>query len=344
MNFSILIQNWYRQNHRKLPWRDSNNPYHIWLSEIILQQTRVEQGLSYYLKFVDHYPTVKDLAQANEDEILNDWQGLGYYSRARNLHAAAKQIVNEYQGDFPKTYKEILSLKGVGEYTASAISSIAFGTPHAVVDGNVYRVLSRFLNIDEPIDTTKGKKIFKEAAQELMDRENPSDHNQGVMELGALICTPVNPKCTACPVSEQCLGYAEGTHLGLPIKSKKVKVKNRYFNYLILQKDNQLLIKKREAGDIWQGLYDFPLIETSKDREPNKNELTKLGIKEVNQVGEFKHILTHQRIYASFWKAEVSEFPKIAHGLIIRAAEIENYPMPKLLIRYLESAGLIISD
>lgn len=344
MNFSTLIQFWYRQNHRNLPWRDTNNPYFIWLSEVILQQTRVDQGLAYYLKFIDHYPTVQDLAAASEDAVLNDWQGLGYYSRARNLHAAAKCVVKDFNGVFPSEYQEILSLKGVGEYTAAAISSIAFNLPHAVVDGNVYRVLSRYLNIDEPIDTASGKKIFKEAASELLDDSNPSIHNQAIMELGALVCTPANPKCDSCPVNEQCLGLAAKNHLNLPVKSKKIKVKNRYFHYYLLQKGKAILIKKRPPGDIWQGLYDFPLIESNSDQEPDTKDINQWGLNNVAHLGEFKHILTHQRIFANFWKAEVSVFPEIKNAIEIKINEIDDYPMPKLLIRYLQSSDLFVTD
>ena len=206
-DFSILIQAWYRQNKRDLPWRESKDAYKIWLSEIILQQTRVDQGLAYFEKFVHHYPTVFDLAAAPEDEVLNLWQGLGYYSRARNLHAAAQTVVNDFNGVFPADYKKILSLKGVGDYTASAISSIAFGLPHAVVDGNVYRVLARYLCNDTPIDSSKGKKDFKQIAQELLDEKHPGDHNQAVMELGALVCLPRNPQCEICPIRNTCMAF-----------------------------------------------------------------------------------------------------------------------------------------
>ena len=340
MDFSTLIQKWFRQNQRKLPWRETKDPYLIWLSEIILQQTRVDQGLSYYLKFKDHYPTVQHLAKAPEDEVLNDWQGLSYYSRARNLHAAAKYLVDELDGQFPKTYEGVLKLKGVGEYTAAAISSIAYGLPHAVVDGNVYRVLSRFLDLNTPIDSTQGKKEFKLAAHELLDPKNPSDHNQGVMELGALVCTPKQPNCENCPVKDQCLGFANGTHLELPVKTKKVKVRNRYFHYFILQKGDELLIRKRGGGDIWEGLYDFPLLEIQQDREPNKVDLKSFGVSEIEQMGQMKHILTHQRILANFWKASVDEFPKIENGVVISQKELPDFPMPQLLIRYMESTDV----
>ena len=344
MSFSILIQNWYRQNRRNLPWRETNDPYNIWLSEIILQQTRVEQGLSYYLKFIEHYPTVSDLANASEDAVLNDWQGLGYYSRARNLHAAARYVANELDGKFPTQYNEILKLKGVGEYTAAAIASIAYGLPHAVVDGNVYRVLSRFLDIDTAIDSTEGKKQFKEAANELLDHKDPSTHNQALMELGALVCTPKNPSCNSCPIQEQCLAHANGTINERPFKSKKVKVRNRYFHYLILEKDNEIMIRKRGGGDIWQGLYDFPMIEKADDKDLLIEDLSSFGVNDLEQVAELKHVLTHQRILANFWRSKVEQFPDVENSLIIKRDKLHDYPMPQLLIRYAEASNLFIAD
>ncbi|MBD3636094.1 MAG: A/G-specific adenine glycosylase [Crocinitomicaceae bacterium] len=343
-DFSALIKNWYLQNRRNLPWRATNDPYKIWLSEIILQQTRVEQGMSYYLKFIEHYPTVKDLAEATEDEVLKDWQGLGYYSRARNLHAAAKYIHNELEGKFPTTYKEILQLKGVGEYTASAISSIVFGLPKAVVDGNVYRVLSRLLNEDTPIDTTQGKKLFVEAAQELLDENDPSTHNQAVMELGALVCTPKNPDCDNCPVWEKCLSYEKGTQLTLPVKSKKTKVTRRFLHYFLLLCDEHLLIRKRGTNDIWRGLYDFPVMELPADREPTKSELKQFNITSVTEDGQFKHVLSHQHIFAQFWMAEVHSLPEIENSIRVHINDLDSYPMPRLLIRYLESSQQFAGD
>lgn len=344
VSFSTLIQNWYRQNRRDLPWRDTSDPYKIWLSEIILQQTRVDQGLSYYLKFVDHYPTVHHLANASEDEVLNDWQGLGYYSRARNLHAAAKFVSQQLGGVFPKSYEDILNLKGIGEYTASAISSIAFGLPYAVVDGNVYRVLSRVLDLADPIDSNEGKKKFKRVAEELLDQKNPSDHNQSLMELGALVCSPKNPLCDHCPLNNQCLALANGSISERPVKSKKVKVRDRYFHYLILEKDNQIMIRKRGAGDIWQGLYDFPLIEKESQQEPTPDEFKQFGIGEIEQTAVFRHILTHQRILANFWMARVEHFPNVKNTITISKDQLHEYPMPQLLIRYVSSVNHFTID
>ncbi len=264
-DFHRLTIDWYRQNKRDLPWRNTKNPYKIWLSEIILQQTRVDQGMNYYLKFIRNYPTIFDLANANEQDILNDWQGLGYYSRARNLHFTAKYISTELNGIFPNQFTEIIKLKGIGEYTASAIASFSFDLPYAVLDGNVYRVLSRVFDISTPIDSTEGKKEFQNLANELIDRENPAEYNQSIMEFGAMLCTPANPNCETCPLSSKCLSFANNTIKDRPLKEKKTKVRNRYFNFAIFKDNDQILIEKRIAKDIWQHLYQFPLFETEKE-------------------------------------------------------------------------------
>ena len=262
--FTTHLLQWASQHERHLPWKESKNPYYIWLSEIILQQTRVEQGLPYYLKFVEHYPTVFDLANATEDEVLKDWEGLGYYSRARNLHAAAKYIATELDGHFPDTYDSILKLKGVGPYTAAAIASFAFQLPYAVVDGNVYRVLSRFFGMDTPIDSTIGKKQFANLAQQLLDPTKPDVYNQAIMDFGATWCTPKQAKCNKCPLSEQCAAFQTNRVEKYPIKQKKLKKRTRYFHYLIFNYSGQTWIEKRAGKDIWQGLYQFPLIELPK--------------------------------------------------------------------------------
>lgn len=340
-HFNTLIVNWFRQNARNLPWRSSNDPYKIWLSEIILQQTRVNQGLDYYIKFTEAFPTVFDLAAASEDEVLNLWQGLGYYSRARNLHYSAKYIVNDHQGKFPNSFESIKKLKGVGDYTAAAIASIAYNLPHAAIDGNVYRVLSRYLEIDTPIDSTKGKKEFQQVANELLNRNNPGDYNQGIMELGALICLPVNPKCDVCPVADSCSALMNKTQSNYPVKEKKLKVKNRYFNYLIISDNTSLFIKKREKGDIWQGLYDFPLIETSQAENTIQIEVEGLKNKNILKDIELKHILTHQKIYARFWIAQCKDLNTINSNkkwIKVNINELEDFPLPQLLIRYIESS------
>lgn len=337
-NFKLSIQFWYRQNKRLLPWRETSDPYKIWLSEIILQQTRVEQGMNYYLKFVANYPTIADLANAAEDEVLNLWQGLGYYSRARNMHFSAKQIMTNFGGVFPSSYKDILSLKGVGSYTAAAISSIAYGLPYAVVDGNVYRVLSRYFAISTPIDTTKGKKEFAQIAQELLDKDHPGEHNQALMEIGALICAPKLPKCTCCPLENACISKSKNEQLNFPIKEKKIKVKNRFFNYLIVTNGNEIILKKRNKKDIWEGLYDFPLLEKEKNEPLDIEDLKRFNKITCQEDGFFKHILSHQIIHATFWIVKVEAIELYDGEISIPYESIKDYPMPQLLIRYINAS------
>lgn len=328
-DFSILIQEWYRLNKRDLPWRDSNSAYYIWLSEIILQQTQVKQGLSYYLKFVEKYPRISDLASASEDDVLKLWQGLGYYSRGRNLLFAAKQVIADFNGVFPDNYNDIIKLKGVGDYTASAISSIAFNLSHAVVDGNVYRVLSRCFLIDIPINSSEGKKEFKTLAESLIDSKKPGDHNQGLMEIGALVCKPKKPDCHNCPLQTKCLSFTKGSMLNYPVKLKKNKIKTRYFNYNIITNNTHIVIKQRKKGDIWQGLFDFPLYETSHKLQSNeKSYLDK----------EIKHILTHQHIFASFWIREVKEFNLVKDEKLIKITDLKNHALPQLLVKYINQS------
>jgi len=347
MKLSKTLQKWYVNHHRKLPWRDTGNPYFIWLSEIILQQTRVDQGRSYYEKFSSKYPTINDLANAPEDEIMKMWQGLGYYSRARNLHAAAKSVRDDYGGVFPNTYKEVRALKGVGDYTAAAIVSFAYGLPHAVVDGNVYRVLSRIFGISTAIDSTAGKKEFAALAQELLDQQNPGAHNQAMMEFGALQCTPKNPDCATCPVSDQCVALRENSIQNLPFKAKKIKQQDRFFNYLVVKNQNQVLIRKRTAKGIWQNLFEFPLIETQSaatlpDLIGQKAWSDMFGMQElaVQSVSDtMKHLLSHQKIYARFWEVDVSgnEMAKDLPGIWVTDAELEQYAIPRLIDLFLEN-------
>ena len=259
-NFSRKLIDWYRENGRDLPWRRTKNPYLIWISEIILQQTRVVQGYDYYQRFVARFPDVFALAAADEDEVMKYWQGLGYYSRARNLHAAARRMAEA--GGFPVTYTGVRALKGVGEYTAAAICSFAYGMPYAVVDGNVYRVLSRWLGIDTPIDSAEGKKLFVRVADELLDRERPGLYNQAIMDFGALQCTPVAPDCLFCPLNDSCVARLKGIAGSLPVKQHKNKVTNRYFNYIYVRMGAYTFIHKRSGNDIWKNLYEPPLIET----------------------------------------------------------------------------------
>lgn len=336
-DFSLRITDWYRRNRRELPWRDTQNPYFIWLSEIIMQQTRVAQGLDYYLKFIENYPTIQDLAKADEQEVLRLWQGLGYYSRARNLHFAAKTVVNEFDGVFPDNYKDILSLKGVGEYTASAISSFAYDLPHPVVDGNVFRVLSRYFGEGTPIDTTAGKKVFKEKAEFVFDSKNPAEHNQAIMEFGAIVCTPKSPSCSSCVLQESCLGLRQGDLLDLPKKAKKTKVTKRYFEYFSPNGKDFVWLSKREEKDIWQHLFEFPKIELSNflnEKEVLEKAKDEHGIQEIEYAGEIKHILSHQHIFARFWKVNPEALGKFKKVSLI---EIDNYPISRLIDKFLES-------
>jgi A/G-specific adenine glycosylase len=339
-DFHRLIVEWYRLNKRDLPWRETQNAYFIWLSEIILQQTRVLQGMNYYLKFIRHYPTVHDLANASEQDVLNDWQGLGYYSRARNLHFTAKLISKEMNGVFPSSFDEIKKLKGIGDYTAAAISSFAYNLPHAVVDGNVYRVLSRVFEVRFPIDSTDGKKYFAELAQELISLQEPAVHNQAIMELGAMQCLPVNPICDSCPLNSICLAFSNQSYKDLPVKAKKNKTRNRYFHFLIFKKSGSILLEKREEKDIWQHLFQFPLIETARDEELTALSFSKLGVLPYRITEGVKHVLSHQRIYARFYYFD--GFPVIIEKNYFQVAQIniQDYPLPRLIDRFLDEQGI----
>lgn len=310
MKLSNHLVLWYLHNKRNLPWRSTINPYKIWLSEIILQQTRVDQGMSYYHRFLEHFPTISDLAVASEEEVLKLWQGLGYYSRARNLHFSAKYVMNELKGEFPTNYNELIKLKGVGDYTASAIASICYNQPTAVVDGNVYRVLARYFGISTPINSTKGIKEFKQLAQSLIDIKNPGAHNQAMMEFGARMCKPQNPDCPICPLNTSCLALSKKQIKELPVKEKKIKIKHRYFNYLVIQTENNTTkLVKREKG-IWLNLYEFPLIETLAEIDEKEliahSEFDLLFKKLPISIKQFNnelivHKLSHQHIHTKFW-------------------------------------------
>ena len=340
MKFSNQLILWYLHNKRDLPWRSTINPYHIWLSEIILQQTRVDQGMSYYFKFIENFPTVKVLASASEEEVLKLLQGLGYYSRARNLHFSAKYIINELRGEFPASYHELIKLKGVGDYTASAIASICFNEPTAVVDGNVYRVLARYFGIHTPINSSKGIKEFKQLAQQLIDVKNPSTHNQAIMEFGARLCKPQNPDCENCPLNESCIALSKKQIKELPVKDKKIKVKNRYFNYIVIHtNNNKTKIVKREKG-IWLNLYEFPLIETLEVIDENQliehsefNALFKtlpITLKLFNKV-DVVHKLSHQNIYTKFWVVNTEASSNFSHSW----DAIHKYPVSTLIDNFL---------
>lgn len=335
--FSQILQEWYHVHHRKLPWRETRDPYKIWLSEIILQQTQVVQGLNYYHKFVEEFPTVNDLAKADLDRVLLLWQGLGYYSRARNLHAASQQVVSEFGGVFPSTYKEIISLKGVGEYTAAAIASFTYKLPHAVVDGNVYRVLSRIFGIDTPIDTGAGKKEFRQLAAELLDSENPDIHNQAIMEFGALQCKPKSPDCGICPFKSECKALKNSLIESLPLKSRKTKVRNRYFHYLKVSVKDSIAIEKRSTGDIWAELYQFPLIETKTSIELEQLQLSEswnniFSDSEISSIEKSElvtHQLSHQKLYTYFYHITLDD--NRTDLTFVKKAELNNYAFPQLV-------------
>ena len=346
LEISDALIEWYKGHKRELPWRETTNPYVIWISEIILQQTRVAQGLDYFLRFVKRFPDVKTLALAEEDEVLKYWQGLGYYSRARNLQAAARMIMEQFGGVFPSDYKNVLSLKGIGEYTAAAIVSFAWNQPYPVVDGNVYRVLSRLFGIDTPIDSTKGKKDFLELAGLLINPQKAGEHNQAIMEFGALQCVPQNPDCEHCPLNNKCMVFASGKVQAYPVKQNKTKTKARYFHYLHIEYNGQTFLHRRGEGDIWTGLYEFPLIETDREMdfaELQKTEMFQTLFKEVGQVtistntGQMKHILSHQTLYTTFYKIKIEKMNDALRSyLSISFEDIEKYAIPRLIHIYVE--------
>lgn len=342
--FSSKILIWYDKNKRELPWRGVFDPYKIWLSEVILQQTRIEQGTSYYHRFIERYPTIHDLANASEDEILKLWQGLGYYSRARNLHYGAKQIVNQWQGKFPQNAINLITIKGIGEYTAAAIASIVFNEAIAAVDGNAYRVLSRYFNISTPIDTTLGKKQFKILANELINAKRPGDYNQAVMEFGALTCKPKNPECQICPLNENCQAYLYNSILHLPVKSKKQQIRNRFIYYIVLEHNRSLYFNKRTQKDIWKNLYDFPSIELTKNISIDELALSaqwtnffnseKITILDYSK--EYIQLLSHQRIQARFIHISVKNEKKLPTNFIkIDKKNTFELAVPKIIENYL---------
>jgi A/G-specific adenine glycosylase len=345
-DFRNDIYTWFLRNKRELPWRKTKDPYRIWISEIVLQQTRVAQGIGYYNRFIESFPTVYKLAFATEDEVLKLWQGLGYYSRARNLHFSAKLIVNEFGGIFPNEYEKILKLKGIGLYTAAAISSIAFNLPHPTVDGNIYRVLSRYFGIETPIDSNTGKKEFYTIAEELLLHDDPGMHNQAFMEFGALQCIPKSPKCNLCPIVESCFARKNNSIESLPVKSKKNKQSKRYFYYYYIDQETFTYLHKRKSNDIWKNLYQFPLIE-SKINLLEKDILEKqipfftnhVNIKSIS--AEKKHILSHQIIYARLIHVEIKEVDLISdHFIRINKKDIFKFAVPKLLEQFIEELNI----
>ena len=350
--FSTTLLKWFDNNDRPLPWKGEKNPYYIWLSEIILQQTRVAQGLPYFEKFKKHFPTVKDLADASEDTVMKLWEGLGYYSRARNLHTTAKFIAYQLEGHFPTTHEEILKLKGVGPYTAAAIASFAYNLPHAVVDGNVYRVLSRVFGIETPIDTTIGKKEFAKLAQELLDEQVAGKYNQAIMDFGATQCVPANPDCTICPFQKKCLAFQKEKITLLPIKSKKIKKRERAFNYLIFKMGEEMLLQKRLGKDIWQNLYQFPLIEADKIlskkallKHPDFLTISNHQAYEITKISKpFQQQLTHQKIIAVFWEISINLDSLVIPSSFLRINQknIPNFAFPKIIDWYLKDKTLYL--
>ncbi|MFV5686185.1 A/G-specific adenine glycosylase [Flavobacterium sp. GB2R13] len=342
MTFSNLLIQWYLRNKRDLPWRNTTNPYPIWLSEIMLQQTRVAQGMPYFLSFTAAFPTVFDLAKADEEQVLKLWQGLGYYSRARNLHKTAQYVADELSGVFPATYKELLQLKGVGEYTAAAIASFSYNEVVPVVDGNVFRVLSRYFDVETDIAAASAKKEFAALAFELMPKDNPAIFNQAIMEFGALQCVPKSPNCGICVFNESCAALQKNKVDQLPIKSKKLKVRNRFFNYLVVNDENEnTIIQKRTDKGIWHNLYEFPLIETEKVEDFDciteriqKEFFTNNGIVSIMECNEKSiiHKLSHQHLHIKFWKVNIKG--TIENG--VDAAALITFPFPIVIHNFIE--------
>lgn len=346
MDFKTALLKWYALNKRRLPWREINDPYRIWLSEIILQQTRIDQGLSYYLKFEKKYPDIYKLAEADLQEILKDWQGLGYYSRARNMHHTAKEVVDDYGGQFPDDYVKLNKLKGIGEYTAAAISSIAFNKVYPVIDGNVIRVLSRYYGIREPYYTVEGRKLIKNKAGKLIDHKDPGTYNQAIMEFGAIHCTYNNPDCNHCIFKSSCKAFKECWVDELPAGKEKVKQKLRYLHYLVfITKDHFTCLNKRNRNDIWKGLYDFPMIEHNRSLSFEKIVLTddwtnltdKKPYKLIRTIKNIKHQLTHQKLMVSFFVINISDLECCTEDFVkIKALSIHRYPVPKVIENFID--------
>ncbi|WP_448702250.1 A/G-specific adenine glycosylase [Mucilaginibacter sp. AW1-3] len=343
MNFTQSLAQWYRQNKRDLPWRNTTDPYVIWLSEIILQQTRVEQGKPYFYRFAETYPTVSDFASASEDEILKLWQGLGYYSRGRNMLTTARLVKQQFNGVFPGKYEDLIGLKGIGEYTAAAISSFSTNQARAVVDGNVSRVMARYFGIAEPINSTKGKKLFQQMANELLDQNEPGLHNQAMMEFGAMLCKPRNPLCEVCPVKTGCYALQHNQVNKLPVKLKTVKIKQRYFNYWLITDADKVLLNKRDESDIWANMYDVPLTETAGDKtieellaSPETAKTLGFNPQVITVYPTQKHILTHQHIYYRFIRIENNLKIKLKPSWFFSKVEnLNNLALPKIIFLFL---------
>ena len=344
MNFNHELQQWYQLNKRDLPWRNTSDAYVIWLSEIILQQTRVEQGLPYFNRFVEQYPNVNEFANADEGAILKLWQGLGYYSRGRNMLKTAKVIRDSYNGRFPDSYDQLIKLKGIGEYTAAAIASFAANEAKAVVDGNVYRVLARYFGIDEPINSTKGKRTFQKLAESLINKQQPGLHNQAIMEFGAMLCRPKNPACGICPVKQACYAFLHNAVNSLPVKLNKIKVRERYFNYFLVLDGEKILLNKRNDKDIWANMYDLPAVESDAllhaDEVVALPFLTEFFGTEVTITSisaPVKHLLTHQRLFVRFIKLNVLPVKMKETWFFASTENIKNLAMPKIIYIFIEN-------
>lgn len=349
--FTRQLMAWSATHHRHMPWKGEKDPYKVWLSEVILQQTRVSQGMPYYLKFIEAYPNVQALANAPEDEVMRLWQGLGYYTRARNLHHSAKVVAHQLHGKFPATYDDILQLKGVGPYSAAAIASFAFDEPRAVVDGNVMRVLSRYFGIEDPVDTTAGKGKISEVADVVIDKQNPGGYNQAIMDFGAAVCLPHNPLCSHCPLQAKCTAFQQRSQATLPVRSKRITKKDRYFTYLVLQHGASFFVHKRQGNDIWKGLFEFPLIECNKllfpsdlEAHPAWQTLTDGLEPEVAGISKtYTHVLTHQRLKALFVRVNVKNdmrmpFIPVAHK------KLDKFAFPRLIVNYLKDNFIYLNS
>lgn len=343
MDFSKEIIKWYRINKRDLPWRKTRDPYKIWISEIILQQTKVNQGRPYYERFIKRFPTIQDLAKSSQDDVLKLWQGLGYYSRARNLHFSANMIMQEFSGKFPENYTDILKLKGIGEYTAAAIASFCFSLPYAVVDGNVIRLLSRFFGINIPFDTSEGKRSFQQLANRLLDKNHAATHNQAIMEFGSLQCKPKTPSCQLCNLKISCIAFSQKSTQDYPVRRNKIKTRNRFLHFFIINNQDNFFIRKRKKG-VWKGLYEFPLLEFKKEKEvekvlksPEIKSLLKSRSFRIKKVSEkITYLLSHQRLHVRFWHINSDKFSSSEYDSIT-LNKLKKLPVPNLIDKYLES-------
>jgi len=346
-SFHAPLARWYEANRRDLPWRKTRDPYRVWVSEMILQQTRVDQGLSYYLQFIRRFPDVKTLARAREQSVLKAWQGLGYYSRARNMLAAARLVAARFGGRFPRDATLLASLPGIGPYTAAAVASIAFGQPAAVVDGNVFRVLSRYFGTAETWTTAAGKKHYQALADGVMDTDNPGRHNQAMMELGALVCTPRQPRCGSCPVRSGCLAYRLGTVHRLPVKATKKALRSRHFHYLVLRWDGNTVMQRRGGADIWRNLFEFPLVEATGPLRPTTALLKRAGIVpdgervRFESAGTYRHLLSHQRLHVAFFDVRLRRRPLLEKAGLqaIPFSRVARLPVPRLIDKHLRKTA-----